>query len=399
MSVIPHQLHLRPNQIAKMVKGLPVQIGHGQMGSAAGEHVIMLHPMNAKKIMGAYSKGKGVRISLHPEEVQHTVMHGRGFGKFMKKVGKVVKGVLTSPEMKELGKQVTAMGADAVGTMVSQYSGDPAAGMALSASLKKASSAAIDHGSYKKGIQSVKKDAIDAGEKASLKLIDKYIEDPDLKSAAKDALLGAERQAEHQYDPTKGYGLYAGGLGLKKGSPEMAAKMAHLRAMRGQGVGKKIVRGLKSAGKHTASALIHHVLPTTLGVAGEMLGGPAGAIALGSLGGVAAEQIGKKTGYGMPRPRGRPRKEMLGMGATMSSLYKKALRRNKDTFGVTLSNTTGDNEPISKFSVDPRVRPSSDEMTLSPYQNVTSPAMNPFVPKFYTQQGGTSCGYGGRGLY
>lgn len=397
MSVIPHQLHLRPNQIAKMVKGLPVQISHAQMGSGAGEHVIMLHPGNAKKLMGAYTKGKGIRIMLHPEEVEHTVMHGRGFGKFVKKVGKVVKGVLTSPEMKELGKQVTSMGADAVGTLVSQYSGDPAAGMALSASLKKASSAAIDSGSYKKGVKSIKKDAIDAGEKAGLKVIDKYIDDPELKSKAKDALLGAEKQAE-AYDPVKGYGLYAGGL--KKGSPEMAAKMAHLRSLKGQGVGKKIVKGLKSAGKHTASALLHHVMPATLGAVGEIVGGPAGAVALGSLGGIAAEKIGDKTGYGiMPRPRGRPRKELLGMGATMSTPYKKALRLNKDTFGLSLSNTTGDNEPISKFSVDPRVRPSSDEMTLSPYQKTTSPAMNPFVPKYYTQMGGTSCGYGGRGLY
>jgi hypothetical protein len=28
-----------------------------------------------------------------------------------------------------------------------------------------------------------------------------------------------------------------------------------------------------------------------------------------------------------------------------------------------------------------------------------SPAMNPFIPAYYTQQGGVSCGYGGRGLY
>jgi hypothetical protein len=38
-------------------------------------------------------------------------------------------------------------------------------------------------------------------------------------------------------------------------------------------------------------------------------------------------------------------------------------------------------------------------MTLSPYQSITSPAMNPFIPTNYTQEGGTSSGYGGRGLY
>jgi hypothetical protein len=77
--------------------------------------------------------------------------------------------------------------------------------------------------------------------------------------------------------------------------------------------------------------------------------------------------------------------------------YKQALRRN---YGVSLNNVEVVTEPVSKFSgVDKRVRPSSTEMTLSPYQSMSSPAMNPFVPTKYTQQGGTSCGYGGKGLY
>ena len=33
-------------------------------------------------------------------------------------------------------------------------------------------------------------------------------------------------------------------------------------------------------------------------------------------------------------------------------------------------------------------------MTLSPYQQTTSPAMNPFVPTNYFQEGGQSAGYG-----
>jgi hypothetical protein len=46
------------------------------------------------------------------------------------------------------------------------------------------------------------------------------------------------------------------------------------------------------------------------------------------------------------------------------------------------------------------VRPSqietpSDYGFMSPYQRMDSPAMNPFVPTTYLQQGGTSSGYGG----
>ena len=46
------------------------------------------------------------------------------------------------------------------------------------------------------------------------------------------------------------------------------------------------------------------------------------------------------------------------------------------------------NESVSKFNTNARVKASSDEMTLSPYQKMTSPAMNPFVPKYAFQQGG-----------
>lgn len=76
----------------------------------------------------------------------------------------------------------------------------------------------------------------------------------------------------------------------------------------GKMTGKKFVKGLKNVGKQTASALLHYALPATLGVAGEMLGGPAGAVAMGTLGEVAAEKIGNKTGYGLMNRKGRPLK-------------------------------------------------------------------------------------------
>ncbi len=99
----------------------------------------------------------------------------------------------------------------------------------------------------------------------------------------------------------------------------------------------------------------------------------------------------------MRRGRGRPRK-VVGMGATSSQPFKQALRNNFG--GLQLVNDVVANAPLSSFDkVNPKVRPSPDIMTLSPYARMDSPAMNPFIPKYYIQQGGTSCGYGGRGLY
>jgi hypothetical protein len=71
----------------------------------------------------------------------------------------------------------------------------------------------------------------------------------------------------------------------------------------------------------------------------------------------------------------------------------------KELSGVKMTSDVVSNQPTSKFVLDKRVRPSGDQMTLSPYQAPSAPAMNPFVPKRYTQEGGTQSGYGGRGLY
>jgi len=103
------------------------------------------------------------------------------------------------------------------------------------------------------------------------------------------------------------------------------------------------------------------------------------------------------TGRGLGRPRGRPRKDMIGAGVRMSSAYKKALKANYSK--LELNNVTSENKPISQFTVNPRVKPSSYEMTLSPYLSNSSPAMNPFVPSNYYQEGGQMRGYGGKGLY
>ena len=56
----PHQLHLTEDQVMKLVHSLPVMVKHHQMGSGVGKHVLMLKPQNARKLLTAYKKNKGM---------------------------------------------------------------------------------------------------------------------------------------------------------------------------------------------------------------------------------------------------------------------------------------------------------------------------------------------------
>jgi hypothetical protein len=169
---------------------------------------------------------------------------------------------------------------------------------------------------------------------------------------------------------------------------------------RGEAV-SSLKQDMKTLAKDKLTELVDSKVPPELrGVAHQVLAGERlDTIAKQELEKRASEMAGRArramTGDGV-RPRGRPRK-MVGVGATDSSAYKKALANNFS--GLQLTSADSANLPVSSFDVNPLVRPSSDEMTLSPYQAVSAPAMNPFIPTLYTQQGGTQSGYGGRGLY
>lgn len=265
----------------------------------------------------------------------------------------------------------------------------------------------------------------------------------------------AIRDAVETYARDSGFGLYGGAMvggdkgmrkmggRLKKGSPEAKAYMKALRDRKAGGkidigktfrdLGKKIDKGFKkdisrpfmrdvgkplekeltskkamdvykAIGKHA----IEQGIPVATALASMAMGDPTGMS--GAVVGNVAQQYASKEYdkavggrvMGCGRPRGRPRK--VGgagqtTGATLSTPFKQALRLNKNTYGLDLGNFSTENAPISSFTTNPRVRPSSEEMTLSPYLSTTAPAMNPFVPTYATQAGGTSCGYGGRGLY
>ena len=74
------QLSISPAQMTKIRIGLPVQISHSSMGN--GDVVVSLHPENARKMMSAFKRGKGLRIQMDEDEVRASGLLGR-----LKKLG------------------------------------------------------------------------------------------------------------------------------------------------------------------------------------------------------------------------------------------------------------------------------------------------------------------------
>ena len=159
-----------------------------------------------------------------------------------------------------------------------------------------------------------------------------------------------------------------------KGSPEAKAWGEKMRAMRKKKKGEGL---LGSLGGLAGTALGAIGGPVGSAV-GSALGSAAGDFAEGHLSGL----INKRRGRGVD-------KAIVGKGAQLSKPMKNAMKNNYEVQLPTVSLKSD-----SSGKVDGRVKPSSDMMTLSPYQQTTSPAMNPFVPTNYFQEGGQSAGYG-----
>lgn len=386
-SLIPHQLHIATDKVKKIVKGLPVNIPFTHMGSGVGEHIVLLRPQNARKLLTAYKKGKGMKLLLHPHELHHTIHHGRGFFDYAKKLyrkaGETVSKALDNPVINKVAQQAVRYGTDALGTAVGTYFGNPEAGHLVGEMLGQAGEDAIKSKSIDTGAKKLYGSAKGQAKEIAFDAIHNKIHDlpREVQPIAREALQSS-------------FNVSRGGK-LVKGSPEAKAFMASIRNKKSGGkvnwknVGNKILGGLKT----TAHYAIPAITGTLGGIAGAELG-PVGSMAGSATGSYLGNQINKSIGVGVRR-RGRPRK--IGGGASISNAYKQALRNNFS--GLTLSNDAIDNAPLSNFKINPKVKPSSTEMTLSPYQGINSPAMNPFVPKSYAQMGGTSQGYGGKGLY
>lgn len=447
LGLIPHQIGLARPQMGKLMRGMPIQISHAQMGSGAGDVVVMLHPHNAKKLLGSYKKGKGVRIAMSPEEIHHTIHHGRGFFDFAKKavrsVGNFVGKALKNPVVRDVAKKGVHYGADILGTAVGTYLGNPVAGAMIGEAVGSAAEHAIDERNVRAGAKHLSGSAQTQGKQIALDAVRKQVDKlPEAyRGVAQSALSGAiDADGDGVKSDIFGYGIVEDavkgvrrmtGLGARppKGSPEMKAYMAKIRGMR-KGGKIDIGRAFRNAfdpkrngvakafapvenfavktftpqlGRDIAGTLIHTALPAVVsGATGALVGTATGNPLAGFVAGQTAgkyagnqagDALGKAVGMGVKRGRGRPRKG-CGASASMSKPYKQALALNKMTYGLSLNNTTDNNAPISQFHTDPRVKPSSTEMTLSPYQSINSPAMNPFVPTTYQQQGGVSSGYG-----
>jgi uncharacterized membrane protein len=444
----------------------------------------MLKPQNARKLLTAYKKTKGMKLHLHPDELHHSIHHGRGLYDYAKKayhaVGNTVNRALQNPMINEMAGDAVHYGADALGTAVGTFFGNPVAGLAVGELLGRAGEHAVKSRMVDTGTRDDKVygDARSQAKEIAFDAIHNKIHDlpKEYQGIASKALQGAfdKSTIKKETEREKRHRIQTIGGKLKKGSAEAKAFMASIRKKKKGGaidwdplhVGDKmrdagnkikdtftdfghkvedtfspIVNKVSDVVSHAPvitkvsdivkdPALLkavlanpklkdeilydlktvgHYVIPATLGAvggfAGTALGGPLGGVAGSALGSYAGTQADKALGIegnttlaGMGiRRRGRPRKIKGGDLASVSKPFRRALKNNFN--GLVLSNIINNNEPVSRFKVDPKVRPSSTEMTLSPYQSMSSPAMNPFIPTSYTQQGGTSQGYGGRGIH
>jgi hypothetical protein len=476
MEIIPHQLHLTKAQKINLIKGKPVNVSHANMGSGAGNVVITLTPTNARKMMTAYKNGKGVRLSMSQPELMGTYKHGKGFfddvGSFFTRD---IPTFFTQTAPRFLIR-------DAVPAVVGGLTGI-AAGVAGANPVLGAVAGA----------------AASAGTKAGT-----------------DALADQLGLGLYGVSATGGHGLYGvmgsrggrgklsithGGGKMKKGSPEMKAHMAKLRAMRKGNKGEGILDDIK-AGAERAGQFVKEGAKKAIDLVGgekaaKDLGIKAGKMVLDPLANVIGSAVEKKFGksageavklamkkagaYGLdkldeydlteesaeaikkeakdlvidevkeaidnlkPEIRsvaleammsGGDKKEAVKKGAkkigekakkyAMEQLKKPYQRKGKiavedfsdellpnpiggegvrqskpyrrvmrDTFNApVIANPVG-NAPVANFRPNPRVMPSSTLMTLSPFQTPTAPAMNPFTPTTYAQEGGQGSGYGG----
>jgi hypothetical protein len=462
--IIPHQLHLTKAQKINLIKGKPVNVSHSNMGSGAGNVVITLTPTNARKMMTAYKNGKGVRLSMSQPELMGTYKHGKGF---FDDVGDFFTRDIPTFFTQTAPRFIVR---DAIPAAVGGMAGI-AAGVAGMNPVLGAVAGAAAAGATKLGT---------------------------------DALADSLGLGLYGVAGSGGHGLYGvasrGGNGLKKGSAEMKARMAKLRAMRKGNKGEGFLDDLK-AGADKAGAFIKEGAKKAVDLVGgeeaaKALGVKAGKMVLDPLANVIGAAVEKKFGkasgeavklamkkagsYGLDKldeydlseesaaaikqeakdlvidevkeaiDNLKPEIRSVALEALMSGDKKEAVKKGakkigdkakeyameqlkkpyqkkgkkapvedddellpnpiggegvrqskayrrvmKDTFAAPVITSSGRNAPVANFRPNPRVMPSSTLMTLSPYQVPTAPAMNPFVPTTYKQEGGQGSGYGG----
>ena len=312
------QISISPAQLAKIKRGLPIQLKHGSMGN--GDMVIAVHPDKAKKMASAFKRGKGLRIQMDEDEVRAS-----GLLDGIKRLGKKVeKGVVdvgnkvakpTKKVISQIPKPIRDVLKDeaqglidgtgaTLGMMVGQATGDDELGEM------------VKQGISDTGNEFLSGERLSLGSKIlpiakrSVNVVVDQIEDPRYRAVAKQIVkksgagLYGKAGAGLTGRGLSGSGLSGSGLsgrglsgaGLKKsavvrpavmpreprfqkGSPEAKAYMASIRNNKeGSGFFKKIGKQIKKTGNKGKNALFGKrigdeavfVLPIACGVLGAV---------------------------------------------------------------------------------------------------------------------------------
>ena len=421
------QLSISPAQMTKIRKGMPIQISHGSMGN--GDVVVSLHPENAKKMMSAFKRGKGLRIQMDEDEVRASGLLGS-----LKKLGKKVeKGVVdvgnkvAKPAKKIISKipkpirdvlQDEAQGLiDTTGTtlgmMVGQATGDEELGDMINQGISDTGNELLSGKRLSLGSK------ILPIAKKSVNMVVDNIEDPQYRAVAKQIVKksGAGLYGKAGSGLTgrglsgsglSGSGLSGSGLSgsgmrkrypqedmgqmrilpergrnviqpypprrvprFEKGSQEAKDYMASIRNNKqGSGFFSKLGKQIKKGAKETGKDFKRGAKAGKTALFGKRIGDEAAfvlPIAGTVMGGAAGSFVGGPFGS--------------ALGGAAGGAGGKALADQINKRGYGMKGGKGRRNSM--------VRPASDMPTFSPYATLYSPQNHPFMPRSSFQNGGS----------
>jgi len=409
------QLSISPAQMTKIRKGMPIQISHGSMGN--GDVVVSLHPENAKKMMSAFKRGKGLRIQMDEDEVRASGLLGS-----LKKLGKKVeKGVVdvgnkvAKPTKKIISKipkpirdvlQNEAQGlidttGATLGMMVGQATGNDELGDMVSQGISDTGNEFLSGQRLSLGSK------ILPIAKKSVNVVVDNIEDPQYRALAKQIVKksGAGLYGKAGSGLTgrglsgsglSGYGLSGSGMRKRRPMPNFDEEdMGRMRILpergrnviqpypprmprfdedyyirnnkQGSGFFSKLGKQIKKGAKETGKDFQRGAKVGKTALFGKRIGDEAAfilPIAGSVMGGVAGSMAGGPFGSALGGAAGGAAGKALGDDIKKRGYGMKG-RRNS------------------------MVRPASDMPTFSPYATLYSPQNHPFIPRSSFQNGGS----------
>ena len=418
------QIRISPAQLSKIKKGMPIQIKHDSMGS--GDFVIAVHPENAKKMMSAYKRGKGLRIQMDEDEVRAS-----GLLDGIKRLGKKIeKGVVNAgntvakPTKKVISQipkpirdvlQQEAQGlvnttGSTLGMMVGQATGDDELGEMISQGISDTGNELLSGKRLSLGSK------ILPIAKKSVNMVVDNIEDPQYRAVVKEIV---KKSGAGLYGKTgqglRGQGLSGSGLSgsgmrkrypavmrpdfdeedmgqmrilpergrnvikpyprrmprFEKGSQEAKDYMSSIRNNKeGSGFFKKIGKSLKKEANKVGRDIEKGANKGKTALFGKRIGDEAAfvlPIAGTVLGGTAGSLAGGPFGS--------------ALGGAAGGAAGKALGDDIKKRGYGMKGGKGRRNSM--------VRPASDVPTFSPYATLYSAQNHPFTPRSSFQNGGS----------